>query len=167
MGGARSRVGGQFERSHRTDGWRRQRRHSIDAVQRRISFRGYSRRYCHQRTNCDRLESWHHDRKVVHILLPQLNNVLLIYLLATRFHRPKNIPVYNVTCCESQKKTWQDIIDNGKNICYAYPFEAGLWYPDGNITTSQIVHTLNVVFFHWLPAYLIDFLLLCFGQKRL
>lgn len=48
-----------------------------------------------------------------------------------------------------------------------YPFEAGLWYPGGDITTNKLVHQINVALFHWGPAYLIDFLMLCFGQKRL
>lgn len=67
-----------------------------------------------------------------------------------------------------------------------YPFEAGLvskfntfddivmqsvndlqWYPGGDITTSKLVHKTNVALFHWGPAYLIDFLMFCFGQKRL
>lgn len=48
-----------------------------------------------------------------------------------------------------------------------YPFEAGLWYPGGDITTNVLEHKINVALFHWGPAYLIDGLMFCFGQKRL
>lgn len=81
------------------------------------------------------------------------------------------------------------MLDEGKKLFHKYPFEAGLWYPDGkspgsvpytcnktkdktftligDFTRSKIVHTFKLIFYHWLPAYLIDFLMLCFGQKRL
>lgn len=66
-----------------------------------------------------------------------------------------------------KKVSWSEVLEKGKEICYQYPFEAGAWYPDGNITTNKLVHLLNVIFFHWLPAYFIDFIMLCIGQKRL
>lgn len=81
--------------------------------------------------------------------------------------KPKDIPVYNVTCSESKKLTWGTVINDGKRISYEYPFEAGVWYPDGQITTNKLSHLFTVVFFHWLPAYLIDFIMLILGQKRL
>lgn len=86
-----------------------------------------------------------------------------------KFHvnRPKNVPVYNLTCSDAKKQTWREVLDKGKRVCYQYPFEAGLWYPNGDMTTSHIIHKFNVIMYHWLPAYFIDFLMLCFGQKRL
>lgn len=58
-------------------------------------------------------------------------------------------------------------MDQGKEAAYANPFEAGVWYPNGTITTNKIEHLFKVVFFQWVPAYLIDFLMLVMGQKRL
>lgn len=79
----------------------------------------------------------------------------------------KDIPVYNLTCTDVTRVTWSEVLDTGKKIFHQYPFEAGVWYPDGDITTNKFMHMLNVIFFHWLPAYLIDFIMLCIGQKRL
>lgn len=81
--------------------------------------------------------------------------------------RAREIPVYNLTVPESKRTSWGEVLELGKSIAYEYPFEAGVWFPDGEITTSKIKHTINVLLFHWLPAYLIDFLMFCFGQKRL
>lgn len=81
--------------------------------------------------------------------------------------KSKDVPVYNLTCSDNKKMTWGEVINNGKRIAYEYPYEAGVWYPDGTITTNKLEHLFKVVFFHWLPAYLIDFLMLIFGQKRL
>ncbi|CAG9585290.1 unnamed protein product [Danaus chrysippus] len=41
-----------------------------------------------------------------------------------------------------------------------------LWYPDGNIRHSKLIHELCVFFYHIVPAYLIDFLMLIFDQQR-
>ncbi|KAH0534419.1 putative fatty acyl-CoA reductase CG5065 isoform X1 [Cotesia glomerata] len=80
--------------------------------------------------------------------------------------RPKNIPVYNITQSGVRPISWADVVQKGKTIAYNYPFEAGIWYPDGDIRSSKFIHNLFVLFFHILPAYLIDFLLLIFRQKR-
>ncbi|XP_055374528.1 uncharacterized protein LOC129607522 [Condylostylus longicornis] len=92
--------------------------------------------------------------------------ITIAYEFATLKEKPESIPVYNMTCPEEKKVTWKFVMDLGKKIGYEHPFEAGLWYPDGNITTNYFVHMLNVILFMWIPAYLIDFLLLIAGQKR-
>lgn len=59
------------------------------------------------------------------------------------------------------------VIEMSKKINKEYPFNAGLWYPNPTITTNKLYHQINVLLFHWLPAYLLDFLMLILGQKRL
>lgn len=43
---------------------------------------------------------------------------------------------------------------------------AGLWYPNGTITMNVPKHYLTLFFCQWLPALLIDFLMLIFFQPR-
>jgi fatty acyl-CoA reductase len=81
--------------------------------------------------------------------------------------RPTEVPVFNVTCHPESKQPWGFILEVGRLMVRDYPFEFGLWIPGGGITTNKRFHQLNVALFHWLPAYVIDFLLFCFGQKRL
>ncbi|XP_068147838.1 fatty acyl-CoA reductase 1 [Drosophila tropicalis] len=80
--------------------------------------------------------------------------------------RPVDVPVYNITIAEHRKMQWGEVIELSKKIGYQYPMEAGLWYPDGCITTNKLHHNINVILFHWLPAYVIDFILFLLGQKR-
>lgn len=81
--------------------------------------------------------------------------------------RSKNIPVFNITQSGVLPITWGEILEKGKKIAYEYPFEGQVWYPDGDIRSNKFVHNLFVFFFHLLPAYFIDFLMLIFRQKRL
>jgi alcohol-forming fatty acyl-CoA reductase len=81
-------------------------------------------------------------------------------------YRPKKIPVYNITCHETARKTWGFVLDEGKQKNYEYPFEAGLWYPNGTMTMNVPKHYLTLFFCQWIPALLIDFLMLIFFQPR-
>ncbi|GAB0100342.1 Fatty acyl-CoA reductase [Sergentomyia squamirostris] len=92
--------------------------------------------------------------------------ILIAYTEDQNKTESKDVPVYNVTCSDTKKVTWGEVLELGKEIAYKYPFEAGIWYPNGSITTNKIVHTLSVIFFHWLPAYFVDFLMFLLGQKR-
>lgn len=72
-----------------------------------------------------------------------------------------------MTCDEESTITYGTMMEEGKRFVYETPFEAGVWYPNGTLTTSKIVHKIQLALFHWLPAYFIDFICLCLGQPRL
>ncbi|XP_078052126.1 putative fatty acyl-CoA reductase CG5065 isoform X2 [Augochlora pura] len=80
--------------------------------------------------------------------------------------KSKNIPVYNITQSGVLPITWGEIVEKGKKLGHMYPFEGQIWYPDGDIRSSKLIHNIFVLFFHIIPAYLIDFLMLIFQQKR-
>lgn len=102
------------------------------------------------------------------------SKIILIFLVSTFItffssFLPRNtsIPVYNITQSGVVPITWGEILGKGKKIAHRYPFEGQIWYPDGDIRNSKFVHNLIVFFFHIIPAYFIDFLMLIFRQKRL
>ncbi|OAD60327.1 hypothetical protein WN48_05374, partial [Eufriesea mexicana] len=76
------------------------------------------------------------------------------------------VPVYNITQSGVLPITWGEVLGKGKKIAYQYPFEGQIWYPSGDIHSSKFVHNMIVFFFHIIPAYFIDFLMLIFRQKR-
>ncbi|XKL66204.1 hypothetical protein PGB90_009624 [Kerria lacca] len=79
--------------------------------------------------------------------------------------KDERIPVYNVTNGDVQTMTWGEVFKQGKEIGYQYPFEAGLWFPNGKIRTNPVLHYLAVFFFQIVPAYFIDAILFLLGQK--
>ena len=92
--------------------------------------------------------------------------VFLVKHLVTNV-RAAEIPVYNMTLHESRKITMNKMLEYARDLRQKYPSYGGLWYPDGDITQNVYLHTFKIIFFQWIPAYIIDFFLLCFGQKRL
>lgn len=81
--------------------------------------------------------------------------------------RMKEVPVYNLTQDEVLPITMGEILDRGRRIVYENPFEMQIWYPDGDIRSSRLIHEIYCIFLHWLPAYFIDFLLFIFRYQRL
>ncbi|XP_071565359.1 putative fatty acyl-CoA reductase CG5065 [Temnothorax nylanderi] len=90
----------------------------------------------------------------------------IAYRLATDLKKSKTIPVINITQGNVRPTTWAEVLEKGRNVVHEYPFEGQIWYPDGDMRSSKFVHNLFVFFFHIIPAYLIDFLMLIFRQKR-
>ncbi|XP_034107982.1 putative fatty acyl-CoA reductase CG5065 isoform X2 [Drosophila albomicans] len=96
-----------------------------------------------------------------------VNGLILIpYHNSLTKQKSAQLPVYNITVEDAKKRTWKWVMDVGRELGLAYPFEVGLWYPDGNMTSSKLYHTFCVIMFMWLPAYCIDLLLTIFGQRR-
>lgn len=92
--------------------------------------------------------------------------IVIAWKMGSAKERPPEIPVYNMSNDAAIKMTWGDVLTIGKQVGYKNPFEGQIWYPDGDIRSSKIIHTLCCFFFHWIPAYFIDFLMLVFRQKR-
>ncbi|XP_006570570.1 uncharacterized protein LOC412986 isoform X1 [Apis mellifera] len=95
-----------------------------------------------------------------------INSLIAIAHKTATNEKNTSIPVYNITQSGVVPITWGEILGKGKKIAHRYPFEGQIWYPDGDIRNSKFVHNLIVFFFHIIPAYFIDFLMLIFRQKR-
>ncbi|KAI4470299.1 male sterility protein 2-related [Holotrichia oblita] len=78
----------------------------------------------------------------------------------------EEVPVYNLTNDEVLRYTWGEVLHIGKKICYQYPFEMQVWYPNGAATKYFWVYFIWSIFVHWIPALLIDTLMLIFLQPR-
>ncbi|CAH2011783.1 unnamed protein product [Acanthoscelides obtectus] len=96
-------------------------------------------------------------------------SICIAYLVGakktSKFFRRNEVPVYNLTMYGLLPITYREIIDRGRSIMYSSPFEMMIWYPDGDIRPSKTVHNIYSLFYHWIPAILIDMLMLIFGQK--
>ncbi|EDS29031.1 fatty acyl-CoA reductase 1 [Culex quinquefasciatus] len=58
---------------------------------------------------------------------------------------------------KSVQVCWEKVIQNP--LCFS------LWYPDGSIKSNYVHHMICAILFHYLPAYLIDFLLVVFRRE--
>ncbi|XP_066998515.2 putative fatty acyl-CoA reductase CG5065 [Anabrus simplex] len=79
--------------------------------------------------------------------------------------KPKTPLVINVVSGKDKRVTWGEVLNNGRRHLYNNPLSNTVWYPDGSIKSSKLVHLLCVIFFHFLPAYVIDILLTLCRKK--
>uniref|UniRef100_A0A182HM10 Fatty acyl-CoA reductase n=1 Tax=Anopheles arabiensis TaxID=7173 RepID=A0A182HM10_ANOAR len=74
--------------------------------------------------------------------------------------------IYHLVSSAEIKVSWEGIIERGKWIvANKIPLNGVLWYPGGTMKRTRWEHNLAAFFFHWIPAFLIDCLLYCFGYK--
>ncbi|KAF5278131.1 hypothetical protein FQR65_LT03647 [Abscondita terminalis] len=92
--------------------------------------------------------------------------IVIAWKMGTTIDRPAEIPVYNMTNDGVIQLTWGQVLNIGREVAYKYPFEGQIWYPDGDMRSSRIVHQIYCLLFHWIPAYFIDLLMFIFRQKR-
>ncbi|KAG7295476.1 hypothetical protein JYU34_021671 [Plutella xylostella] len=92
-------------------------------------------------------------------------NGCILVAYATAMDRPKEVQVYNITLSGVIRQTWGEIIEKGREMVNKYPLTVALWYTGGSIKSYKWSHQLSVVFTHYLPAYLVDGLLLVMGKK--
>lgn len=76
------------------------------------------------------------------------------------------MPVFNLTCHESKKYTYSELLLQSKELAEEYPLEWGLWYPNYTFTKNYHYFQICTFLFQWVPAFLIDVLSACFFQKR-
>ncbi|EAA03772.5 AGAP002279-PA [Anopheles gambiae str. PEST] len=79
--------------------------------------------------------------------------------------RKEDVMYYNLTSSADNPISWGEVLEMGRGILNQNPFCFALWYPDGSIKSNYLYHLLCVVLFHYLPAYLIDFLMVLLRRK--
>ncbi|XP_043483087.1 putative fatty acyl-CoA reductase CG5065 [Leptopilina heterotoma] len=73
--------------------------------------------------------------------------------------------VYNLTSSSDFKVTWAEIIERGRRVTEKVPLNGVVWYPGGSMKKSRLMHNICVLFFHMIPAYIIDALIFLAGHK--
>jgi alcohol-forming fatty acyl-CoA reductase len=92
----------------------------------------------------------------------------LIALAFKRSQIEQNVCYFvNITDSGTNPVTWGQSLEIGRDLYKTYPFSQTLWLPNGSIKTNYYHHMFCVIFFHYLPAYVIDFFLFVFCQKPL
>ncbi|XP_075218822.1 fatty acyl-CoA reductase 1 isoform X2 [Lycorma delicatula] len=74
--------------------------------------------------------------------------------------------IAHLTSSMEWQVSWQEIIDMGKQIVTEkIPLNNAVWYPGGSMKKSKLLHQICVFFFHMLPAYFLDTIIVLSGHK--
>ncbi|XP_065208701.1 putative fatty acyl-CoA reductase CG5065 [Planococcus citri] len=96
-----------------------------------------------------------------------INSILILPWANSREQLLKEISVYNIPQNSYDDLTWRQLLHHYMSSLEKYPVNVALWYPNTNPDTkSMFVYTIKCIFLHYLPAYIIDFILPLVGQKQ-
>ena len=77
------------------------------------------------------------------------------------------LPVYNCSTSNQRACTMEQIVDLGKVLTNEVALDKQVWAPGGRITYNRFLNYLKVLFFHILPALVIDLALRLSGKRPL
>ncbi|KAJ3667018.1 hypothetical protein Zmor_002429 [Zophobas morio] len=84
----------------------------------------------------------------------------------TFFYLQNQKRIFNITSSFQHKVTNQQVIDIGRSVvCNDLPFNGVLWYPGGSMKKWRWHHNLEFLLFQWIPAVVLDGLLVLLGYK--
>lgn len=87
-----------------------------------------------------------------------------VYVSVVLHHRSRRI--YHITNSSELEITWKEVIDLGKKIAQTtMPYNWVVWYPRGAMTSSRLVHNVKIILFHYIPAIILDTIIVLTGNK--
>ncbi|KAL7034835.1 hypothetical protein ACKWTF_008124 [Chironomus riparius] len=92
-----------------------------------------------------------------------------LFISVWNFYTYKNEDhfIIHFTSSNEIRLTWEDMAILGKEtIQNDYPFNQILWYPNITMTQYRWLHSIRAFLFHWIPAYVVDFLLQMLGYQQ-
>ncbi|XP_012144427.1 putative fatty acyl-CoA reductase CG5065 isoform X2 [Megachile rotundata] len=92
-------------------------------------------------------------------------NAIIVFAWKIGREKPTEPVFMNVTNALENPISWRFAVDVGKKYAIEYPFTGILWYPGGSLTTSKVYHYIRIILFQYLPAFLIDGLMVLSGNK--
>lgn len=88
------------------------------------------------------------------------------YIISFIYFSDKKRNIAHLTSSTEWQVSWQEIIDMGKQIVTEkIPLNNAVWYPGGSMKRSKLLHQICVFFFHMIPAYFLDSLIILSGHK--
>lgn len=80
--------------------------------------------------------------------------------------RDVNRRVCHMTSSSEIKISWSEIVELGRRIVEnVVPLNGVAWYPGGSLKKNRTYHNICVFWFHWVPAYILDFFIWLSGNE--
>ncbi|KAL0280989.1 UNVERIFIED_CONTAM: hypothetical protein PYX00_002125 [Menopon gallinae] len=92
-------------------------------------------------------------------------NTLITAAWQTARHRMKNVQVYNCTSGTINPIKWHEYGRITEKYVLEMPSKYVQWYPGFSFRTNRLVHAIVECFLHFLPALMIDMILISRGTK--
>ncbi|XP_075218058.1 putative fatty acyl-CoA reductase CG5065 [Lycorma delicatula] len=107
------------------------------------------------------------DQKLIVDIIPVdiVVNTLVVAAWHTATYRYNDVRVYNCTSGTQNGIRWEQLGHMTQHHALELPSRHVQWYPGFSFRTNRFVHFLYEIFFHFLPAFIIDLVLKAQGAK--
>ncbi|KAB7508033.1 putative fatty acyl-CoA reductase [Armadillidium nasatum] len=92
-------------------------------------------------------------------------NLMIVSAWYTASHRRENVKVFNCVSGAECPITWGEFQAYGMRALKINVLNDIIWYPSLSFTKHKFVNTVGVVFKHWIPAYILDFVARFSGRR--
>lgn len=89
----------------------------------------------------------------------------MLFVLCSKIVQQPEIPIYNFCTTTENKLTWGDFTTKTIKYGVCYPTLKSVWYLCYSNNPNKFMHTMSVIFLHYLPAVIIDAFALVIGKK--
>ncbi|XP_050664686.1 fatty acyl-CoA reductase wat-like [Leptidea sinapis] len=79
--------------------------------------------------------------------------------------KPQEPPIFNFVSSVENRMTWGDFFNQNMKRVDRQPVSNAVWYISLTLTKSALINRINMIFLHFIPAVILDFLSLCVGRK--
>lgn len=73
--------------------------------------------------------------------------------------------IYNFVSSEDAPLTWNEYCTINTRYSDIYPPSNSFWYLSFKMNKQKLMHTMSTLVLHLLPAFIVDTVCICLGQK--
>lgn len=82
-------------------------------------------------------------------------------VLVTGFHvaqkRSGDLSIFHCTSSTYNPFRWDAVVDRTNELLHSYPLKSAVWYPHLKFMSSLFMFKISAILFHFIPAYILDF----------
>lgn len=82
-------------------------------------------------------------------------------VLVTGYHvaqkKSSELSIFHATSSSYNPFRWDAVIDRTNELLHMYPLKSAVWYPHLKFMSSLIMFKISAILFHFIPAYILDF----------
>jgi len=109
----------------------------------------------------------HGDKSAEVVPADYVINGMIAASYKTALEKPKNFPIYNYVSSVENRITWNGYMNYNEKYGLILPPTKVLWYYSLTLNRHKSVHMVYSLFLHFLPAILLDTVLVLIGKKPL
>lgn len=82
-------------------------------------------------------------------------------VLVTGYHvaqkRSAEVAIFHATSSTYNPFRWNAVVERTNELLHSYPLKSAVWYPHLKFMSSLLMFKISAILFHFIPAYILDF----------